>query len=149
MTLKQLLTDGKLVRHRTSQQEIASLLNVVERDITDASIEVVSADRRFATAYNAALQLATIALYCKGYKAVGQGQHFTVLQTIKETMGQGFRNRADYFDMCRTKRNITDYDRAGEVSEQEAIELLQEVKDFKQEVADWLHNYCPKLAGSK
>lgn len=51
MTLKQLLADGKLVRHRTSRQEIASLLKVVERDITDASIEVVSADRCFAIAY--------------------------------------------------------------------------------------------------
>jgi uncharacterized protein (UPF0332 family) len=148
MTLKQLLADGKLVKHRTSRQEIASLLKVVERDITDASIEIVSADRRFATAYNAALQLATIALCCKGYKAIGLGQHFTVLQTLKETMGQEFCDRANYFDMCRTKRNVTDYDRAGEISEGEAIELLQEVKDFKQEVADWLHNYYPKLAGS-
>lgn len=147
MTLKQLLADGKLVRHRTSRQEIASLLKVVERDITDASIEVVSADRRFAIAYNAALQLATIALYCKGYKAVGPGHHFTVLQTLKETMGQEFRNRADYFDMCRTKRNITDYDRAGEISEREATELLQEVKDFKQEVEGWLHHHYSKLAG--
>ena len=148
MTLEQLLADGKLVIHRTSQQEIASLLRVVERDIDDASVEAISADRRFAIAYNAALQLATIALYCKGYKAVGPGQHFTVLQTIKETMGQGFRNRVDYFDMCRTKRNITDYDRAGEISAREATELLQKVKDFKQDVAAWLHNYYPKLAGS-
>jgi len=148
MTLEQLLADGKLVIHRTSRQEIASLLNVVERDIDDASVEAISADRRFAIAYNAALQLATIALYCKGYKAVGPGQHFIVLQTIKETMGQLFRNRADYFDMCRTKRNITDYDRAGEISAREATELLQEVKDFKQDAADWLHNYYPKLAGS-
>ena len=124
MTLEQLLADGKLVIHRTSQQEIASLLGVVERDIDDASVEAISADRRFAIAYNAALQLATIALYCKGYKAVGPGQHFTVLQTIKETMGQGLRNRVDYFDMCRTKRNITDYDRAGEISAREAAELL-------------------------
>ena len=40
--------------------------------------------------------------------------------------------------MCRTKRNITDYDRTGEISEHEANELLQEVKNFKQEVEDWL-----------
>lgn len=145
MTLKQLLADGKLVRHRTSRQEIASLLKVVERDITDASIELVSADRRLAIAYNAALQLATIVLYCKGYKAAGPGQHFTVLQTLKETMGQEFRNRADYFDMCRTKRNLTDYDRAGEISEHEATELLQEVKDFKQEVEGWLQHHYSKL----
>ena len=147
MTLNQLLADGKLAKHGTSRQEIASLLKVIDRDITDASIKTVSSDRRFAIAYNAALQLATIALYCKGYRAVGLGHHFAVLQTLKETMGQEFRSRADYFDMCRTKRNITDYDRAGEISEHEANELLQEVKNFKQEVRDWLRQHYPKLAG--
>jgi uncharacterized protein (UPF0332 family) len=62
-------------------------------------------------------------------------------------MGQEFRSRADYFDMCRTKRNITDYDRTGEISEHEANELLQEVKNFKQEVEDWLRLHYPRLAG--
>ena len=62
-------------------------------------------------------------------------------------MAQEFRSRADYFDMCRTKRNITDYDRTGEISEHEANELLPEVKNFKQEVEDWLRLHYPKLAG--
>ena len=147
MTLNQLLADGKLAKHGTSRQEIASPLKVIDRDIADASIKTVSSDRRFAIAYNAALQLATVALCCKGYKAIRLGHHFAVLQTLKETMGQEFRSRADYFDMCRTKRNITDYDRAGEISEHEANELLQEVKNFKQEVKDWLRQHYPKLAG--
>ncbi len=147
MTLSQLLADGKLAKHRTSRQEIASLLKVVDRDIADASIKTVSSDRRFAIAYNAALQLATIPLYCKGYKAIGPGHHFTVLRTLQETMGQELRGRADYFDMCRTKRNITDYDRAGEISEHEADVLLREVKNFRQGVGDWLRQHYPKLAG--
>ena len=62
-------------------------------------------------------------------------------------MGQEFGSRADYFDMSRTKRNLTDYDRAGEISEYEANELLQEVKNFKQEVENWLRLHYPELAG--
>jgi len=62
-------------------------------------------------------------------------------------MEREFRSRADYFDMCRTKRNITDYDRTGEISEHEANELLPEVKNFKQEVEDWLRLHYPELAG--
>ncbi len=62
-------------------------------------------------------------------------------------MGQEFHSRADYFDMCRTKRNITDYDRAGEISKHEANELWRVVKNFKQEVEDWLRQHYPKLAG--
>jgi len=34
---------------------------VIERDLADAAIAALSADRRFATAYNAALQTATMA----------------------------------------------------------------------------------------
>ncbi len=55
MTLNQLLADGKLVKHKTSQQEIASLLEVIERDIADASINTLSSDRRFATSYYCSL----------------------------------------------------------------------------------------------
>ena len=29
------------------------------------------------------------------------------------------------FNICRTKRNITDYDRAGEISENELAELIE------------------------
>ncbi len=52
MTLKDLLADGRLRSHKTSIQEVADLLRVVDRDLADAGIPRLSADRRFATAYN-------------------------------------------------------------------------------------------------
>ena len=78
--------------------------------------EGLSADRRFATAYNAALELATITLYCKGYRPIGWGHHHTVFQAMKESMGADYADLADYFDACRIKRNVIDYDRAGGIS---------------------------------
>ena len=139
MSLSDWQNSGWLKPHQTSREEVHNILKIIERDLRDSQLSELSLDWRFAIAYNAALQLATIAPYCKGYKAVGLGHHFAVLQTLKETMGQEFRSRADYFDMCRTKRNITDYDRTGEISEHEANEVLQEVKNFKQEIEGWLH----------
>ncbi|GAI29453.1 unnamed protein product [marine sediment metagenome] len=62
MHLKQLLDQGKLRRHKTSKKEIGNLLKLVKRDIKDAKVEGLSADRKFVTAYNAVLQLATIPL---------------------------------------------------------------------------------------
>jgi hypothetical protein len=59
MPCERLLREGRIRRHRTNWQEIASLFEVVERDLADAAITALSADRRFATAYNAALQAAT------------------------------------------------------------------------------------------
>jgi hypothetical protein len=56
-----------LKRQPTSRSEIDSLFRVVDRDLEDAAVPGVSADRRFATAYNAALQLATVVLRAHGY----------------------------------------------------------------------------------
>jgi hypothetical protein len=65
--LNRLLAEGRLRKHRTSAREIADLFRVVERNLADASVEAVSTDRRFTIAYEAALGLATITLYCNGY----------------------------------------------------------------------------------
>jgi hypothetical protein len=73
MSLQSLLAEGKLRRHRTSAKEIADLLRVVDRDLADAAIAQTSADRRFATAYNAALALATVVLHAAGYRSAGLG----------------------------------------------------------------------------
>ena len=67
MNLKELLNQGSIKSHKTSKEEIENLLDLVRRDIKDAKVKIISTDRRFATAYNAALQLATIVIYCKGY----------------------------------------------------------------------------------
>ncbi|MDH5683777.1 MAG: SAV_6107 family HEPN domain-containing protein [candidate division WOR-3 bacterium] len=138
MLFKRLLDEGKLKTHRTSATEIADLLKIIERDINDTRLERLSPDRRFAIAYNAALQLATILLYCKGYRAVGAGHHFTVFQAMKEILGKEYNELADYFDSCRSKRNITDYDRAGEISETEVKELIDETLKFKAFVINWV-----------
>ncbi len=78
MSLKDLLNQGRLRQYKTSKKEIENLVALVRRDIKDAKVESLSSDRRFACAYNAVLQLATILLYCKGYKPEGEGHHYTV-----------------------------------------------------------------------
>jgi hypothetical protein len=55
MSLNELLNEGRLKPHKTSAREVADLFRIIDRDIADAGIKEISADRRFATAYNAAL----------------------------------------------------------------------------------------------
>lgn len=86
--LNRLLDEGKLRRHRTSPQEIADLFNLAQRDIADASVKDVSADRRFATAYEAALNLATITLHSKGYETHGYGHHLNTFEALRESMAR-------------------------------------------------------------
>jgi uncharacterized protein (UPF0332 family) len=143
MNLKQLLDQGKLRPHKTSKKEINNLLGLAKRDITDAKAHGISVDRRFAIAYNAILQLATILLYCKGYKPEGIGHHFTVFQAMKEIMGTGYYKLADYFDSCRAKRNITDYGYVGGISELETEELIKEAEGFLEVIVNWLKTNYP------
>jgi hypothetical protein len=131
MSLRNWLNEGRLKRYKTSNKEVADLLQVIDRDLADAAINEVSADRRFATAYNAALQLATLALYASGYRTAKTGHHWVTFMVLPELMGSEVQDRADYFNSCRLTRHVTDYDRAGVVSEAVAKEILEElgVKD--------------------
>lgn len=139
MTLNQWLNDGRLKPHTTSKQEIDQLLEAVERNIKDASIEALSSDNRFNIAYQAILQLATIALYVKGYRPVAsKGHHYITIQSLAYTIGIDMTEQVAYFDHCRTLRNTAEYERAGIVSDGALEELLDELEDFKKQVLDWL-----------
>jgi len=65
MTWKDLLQHQKVKAHTTSHEELHDLRAVVERDLKDAKLEQLLAARRFATAYNAVLQLTKIVLACE------------------------------------------------------------------------------------
>ena len=51
---------------------------LVARDLGDAKVEGLSADRRFATAYNAALQGANVAIACAGYRVTAKTGHHKI-----------------------------------------------------------------------
>ena len=145
MSFQRLLSEGRMRPHRTSAKEVAELLEVADRDLADAAVLQLSADRRFATGYNAALALATIALHAGGYRATGVGHHWVTYQALSDIMGPEQQARQDYFDHCRGRRNTADYDRAGVVAESEVRELLAEVTAFRREVLDWLRAEHPTL----
>jgi uncharacterized protein (UPF0332 family) len=138
-------SEGRLVRHKTCRKEVSNLLQLVRRDIKDAKVRGLSVDRKFATAYNAVLQLAMIILYCAGYRTKGAGSHFTVFQAMKEILGKDYVELADYFDACRSKRNITDYDYAGVVSKKETEELIKEAEQFQKFILKYLRDNFPQF----
>ena len=62
MSLQSWLSNGWLVTHQTSPQEITDLLAVADRDLKDSKTPGLSSDWRLNIAYNAALQAATAVL---------------------------------------------------------------------------------------
>ena len=143
MSLKDLLADGRIRPHKTSASEIEELMRMVDRDLADAGIVKLSPDRRFATVYNAALLLATIALRSSGHCLVGTGHHWATLHDLPEIMGPQVQARSDFFDSCRSKRNITDCDRSGAISNHEVEEIRTEVLAFRDELLSWLEKNHP------
>src|SRR5689334_5844530 len=100
MSWRQLLAGRRVQRHATSRRELTELRAVIARDLKDASLPLLSSDRKFATAYNAALQLAKMAIACAGYRvAFGPGHHQTTFEAVKLiALGKNSSKLADYFD---------------------------------------------------
>ena len=146
MSLEQWLAAKWLTTHKPSAQEIHNLWMLADRDIRDASAPGVSADWRFNIAYNAALQLCTLALHAEGFApAKGQLAHYRVLQCLRFIFPHR-EGDVDYLDGCRNLRNRLEYDRAGSTSGAEAEELLQFAKDLRDEALAWLRQRHPDLA---
>jgi len=144
MTWNDLLNDGRIDRHQTSRQELEDLQGIVARDLADAEIPGLSDDRRFATAYNAALQSTKMVIACCGYRLRGiTGAHHTTFECLKLAMGKPVYRTAGFLDQCRRKRNIADYDAAGRVSATEADEMIKAAKSFAEKVEKWISQNYP------
>jgi uncharacterized protein (UPF0332 family) len=138
VTWTQLLANNEVQRNKTSKKELDKLRAVIRRDLADASLAGASADRRFATAYNAALQAAKMAIACAGYRVVGAGHHRISFDVVKLAIGKAANQYSDYFDRCRRKRNVIDYDDAFVATETEATEILTKAKEFAGMVEQWI-----------
>jgi len=147
VSLNEWLADGRLRRHESSIRESQDLLRIVERDLADAGLRRLSTDRRYATIYNAALQLATVVLRVSGYRPAGVGHHWLTFQALPHLLGMHEQPRADFFDACRRKRNAADYDAVGSIMPHEAAELLEEVLSFRRAVLAWLETRLPGAGG--
>ncbi len=148
MSLKDWARNGWLAEHKTSHQEIADLLRVADRDLADCQAKGLSPDWHLNIAYNAALQSATAALAASGYRSAREAHHYRVIQSLAITIGvdKGLIQRMDQF---RKKRNISDYERAGLVSEREAEEMETLARDLRKKVAEWFKTNHPHLVKVK
>lgn len=137
--------NNKLIEtHRPSSREIANLLHICDRDLEKCQIIELGPDWRLSIAHNAALQAATAALAASGYRARKEGQHYIVLQSLAFTIktGSAIIKQLDKF---RLKRNVSDYESAGLVTEQEAEEMIALAKQIRDDVEQWIRAKHPGL----
>ena len=114
---------------------------LVARDLSDANVEGLSADRKYATVYNAALQTANMAIACAGYRVTAKtGHHKITFYGATLAIGVGASKYADYFETCRRKRNVIDYTRSHVATETEATEIVEKATEFYEFVETWINS---------
>ena len=138
------LKNGWLTEHEATRQEIGDLLSVVDRDLFDCESSGLSADWRLGIAYNAALQVAVAGLAAEGYRVARESHHFRAIQSLALTLGCDAALVAQ-LEAFRKKRNISDYERAGAVSAEEARGMIELAKRLREELVGWLRRVHPDV----
>ena len=142
-----LLAAGRLKKHTPQRDEVNDLLAIADRRLHDAAVAELSSDGRFASAYGASLSLVTIVVVASGFR-VGHaaGHHRLTIDLLPTLKGEHERERAAYLDACRRKRNLGEYERAGVVTEAEAVVLADAAGELRADVIAWLESEHPELA---
>lgn len=145
-----MLASRDVQRHRPSKRELDDFRALIARDLADAAVALVSADRRFATAYNAALLAAHMAIAAAGYRVTAKtGHHKVAFDSITLALGPAAQRYADYFETCRRKCNVIDYTRSHVASDTEALEIVAVATEFHDFVERWIKSSSTSSRKSK
>jgi len=120
------------------------MLSLVERHLADSEADVISCDARHNLAYAAARVAAEVVMFTEGFRPDrGAGSHAVVFAFLREVEGGRWRTEAVYFDRARKKRNLSEYEKTGLVTELEADELREQARTFSDQVREWVRQRHP------
>jgi predicted transcriptional regulator len=139
------LEKGWLKEHQPTSREIAELLAVADRSLKDCQVAGLSSDGKLDMAHNAALQSSAAALAAAGYRASREAYHYYLIKSLSFTLQLDDRI-IRRLDKLRRKRNISDYERPGLVTEQEAQEMVELAIHIRQQVQAWIRTSHPELS---
>ena len=145
MSLRDWLRNTWLTEHEASREEIADLLSVIDRDLRDCRSPGLSADWRLGIAYNAAVQVAVAGLVAEGYRTTRESHHHRAIHSLEFTIGLD-RGTIGQLDAFRKKRNMSDYERAGATSANEAEEIIALAVRLREDLIQWLRERHSDLA---
>ena len=70
-----------------------------------------------------------MAIACAGYRVVGAGHHRISSDVVNLAIGKAAHPFSDYFDRCRRKGNVIDYDDAFVATETEAKQIVTKAQN--------------------
>lgn len=126
--LRNLAKIGQLKTESRNMQEVKRLLSMARTRLEYASLQKMSLEGRFTSAYNASHAAALAALRWHGYRSENR---FTVFQCLVHTLGWS-ASQWRVLDAAHQKRNLAEYE--GFLDVQEA--LVTELIDLAQKLID-------------
>ncbi len=142
MSLEDWRANGWLAAHDATPAEIRAVVEAAGTDLADARKDISPA-WRFAIAYNAALRLATAALEAAGYRAAREQKHYRTIAALPLILGAGAAELSAFLDGCRAKRHDVTYETPSAVTDEEADELIEAVRELERLVRRWLRSRMP------
>jgi hypothetical protein len=139
MSLEQWCQSQYIISQQATAPELFRLFSIVDRELSDASVEAISSDGRFGHAYNAALALCRIALRAAGYRvAKGKGIHQYEINSLVFALESEYKNIMIFFSHCSKLRGQEVYDHTGVVDPRDIDDLVQTAKQLRLDVLSWL-----------
>jgi uncharacterized protein (UPF0332 family) len=131
MSYEGLIKRGKIVPSHASIKEVRSLLDVAKRDLRTAEQTLdIDIDWCYSITYNAILQASRALMLSHGYRPRGGQEHLTVVQFLREALGDKYGKEVSLFDQMRRKRHQAIYERAGLVGHNEVEDALTFARKF-------------------
>ena len=130
MALENWFKIGKIIKYKTSKEEINAIYGVIDRCFKDANLKGLSSDQKYILSYQAALEAGMALIYYHGYRPLKAGHHYITWQCLKDLLGEKNRKTILLFEYAAKKRSKLSYDVAGLASQKEADEMYQESRDF-------------------
>ena len=143
---KSLIDAGWLEELPTDADEIRGLLDITGRRLDELKGSLKYPDSIFTLAYDAVRCAATAVLRAHGLRAKHARHHEMTFEALRRLAIPNVSDRARYYDACRRKRSTLEYDSAGDVSNTEAQDLVNEAVRFAEAVMQWLRTTHPELS---
>jgi hypothetical protein len=137
MSWTKLLASNTVTPLPATKAELDKLRSLVARSLKDVAATGLSTDMRFILAYDAARTLSLMIVRAAGYRPKTVGGHYNTFLALGAA-DPVFATLSVYFDGCRIKRNASEYDFAGGVSDTDADGLLKTVKQFATDAEAWI-----------
>jgi len=146
MTWTTLLAENRLTAEPSSKVELDKLRSIVTRCFSDINAVGLSDEQRFIVAYDAARTLALMIVRAEMYRPKKFGGHYNTFAGLEAADTAAFKATADYFQICRVKRNDSEYDFAGGITLADADELVKFVTQFAVDAEAWISSRHPTLS---